>query len=66
MVFLLLHVLHLLERSVIRTIRRSVLEPKPSHAARVLCKVPGILSTMFYETSVSSECLCEIQILIGY
>ena len=44
-VFLLFHTLYLF--SVMRTPRRFVLEPKPSHATCVLCKVLGNLRTIF-------------------
>jgi len=45
MVFFGFHTLYLF--SLMRTPRRFVLEPKPSHATRVLCKVPGNLRTTF-------------------
>jgi hypothetical protein len=44
-VFLRFHTLYLL--GVMLTPRRFVLEPKPSHATRVLCKVLGNLRTIF-------------------
>ena len=64
-VFLRFHTLYLF--SVMRTPRRIVLEPKPSHATRVPCKVLGKLRTIFVKLVrgffLLNRCLSATQIL---
>jgi len=64
-VFLRFHTLYLF--SVMRTPRRFVLEPKPSHATRVLCKLLGNLRMIFMKLErgffLLNRCLSPTQML---